>query len=264
MADHEATSDTTRSRREPPPFRRVAVRRVEQLTPRLRRIVLGGPELAGFEVPEPAASVRLLLPPPGEREIVMPTWSGNEFQLPDGQRAPIRTFTPRVFDTDAHELTIDVVLHDGGAASDWAREAEPGIGTAVSGPGRGYEVDTDATTYLLVGDETALPAIGQLLEVIPHGIEVQVHVEIADDSARLDLPAHPHAEVHWHVATGGAEPGDAFVAAVEGLDEIPDGVWVAGEAAAVQRVRTHLAEVRDRPRSTATVRGYWKKGRSAT
>lgn len=265
MVDHDDDASVpARTRREPPPFRRLSVRRVEQVTPRMRRIVLGGPELTGFEIPEPAASVRLLLPPPGEREIVMPIWSGNQFDLPDGQRAPIRTFTPRELDLDAQELTIDVVVHDGGAASDWAAAAEPGAETAVSGPGRGYEVDTGAATYLVAGDETALPAIGQLLEVIPHGIDVQVHVEIADESARLALPAHPRAEVHWHVAAGGAEPGDAFVAAIEGLDEIPDGVWVAGEAAAVQRVRTHLAEVRDRPRSTATVRGYWKKGRSAT
>jgi NADPH-dependent ferric siderophore reductase len=264
MSHDDASAAATRTRREPPPFRRVTVRRVEELTPRMRRIVLGGPELEGFEASEPAASVRLLLPPAGEDTIVMPTWAGNEFTLPDGQRAPIRTFTPRVFDPDASELTIDVVVHEGGAASDWAAAAEPGAETAVSGPGRGYDVDTQATTYLLVGDETALPAISQLLEVIPHDTEVQVHVEIADASAQLDLPAHPRAEVHWHQAADGAEPGDAFVAAVEGLDEIPDAVWVAGEAAAVQRVRTHLAEVRDRPRSTNTVRGYWKKGRSAT
>ncbi|CAN5519847.1 siderophore-interacting protein [soil metagenome] len=230
----------------------------------MRRIVLGGHELEEFESPEPASSVRLLLPPAGEDTIVMPTWAGNEFKLPDGQRAPIRTFTPRVFDPDASELTIDVVVHEGGAVSDWATTAEPGTETAVSGPGRGYAVDTAAASYLLAGDETALPAISQLLEVIPHDTRVHVHVEIADASAQLDLPAHPHAEVHWHAAADGAEVGDAFVAAVEGLDQIPDAVWVAGEAAAVQRVRTHLADVRDRPRSSNTVRGYWKKGRAAT
>jgi NADPH-dependent ferric siderophore reductase len=264
MTDEDASFAAARTRREPPPFRRVTVRRVEELTPRMRRIVLGGPELEGFEPPEPASSVRLLLPPAGDDTIVMPTWAGNEFKLPDGQRAPIRTFTPRVFDPVASALTIDVVVHQGGAASDWVAAVEPGEETAVSGPGRGYDVDTDAGTYLLVGDETALPAISQLLEVIRHETHVHVHVEIADPSAQLDLPAHPRAEVHWHLAADGDEPGDAFVAAVEGLGEIPDAVWAAGEAAAVQRVRTHLAEIRDRPRSTNTVRGYWKKGRSAT
>ena len=253
-----------RARREPPPFRRVTVQRVEDLTPRMRRIVLGGPELDGFDEPGPASSVRLLLPPTGEDAIVMPTWNGNEFVLPTGERAPIRTFTPRHLDGDARELTVDIVVHAGGAASDWAAAVVPGAETAVSGPGRGYDVETDVADYLLAGDETALPAIGQLLEVIPREIDVQAHVEIAEEAARLDLPAHPRAEITWHVLPDGDEPGAAIFAAVEGLDEIPEAVWVAGEAAAVQRVRTHLADVRGRPRSTVTVRGYWKHGRSAT
>lgn len=268
MAGDDARDQTAatpaRSRREPPPFRRLAVRRVEDLTPRLRRIVVGGPELAGFDEPDPASSIRLLLPPRGGTAVVMPTWNGNEFVLPGGERAPIRTFTPRHLDPDALELTVDVVVHEGGAASDWATAATPGAETAVSGPGRGYDVEAGAADYLLAGDETAVPAISQLLEVIPSATRVLVHVEIADESARLELPHHPNAEISWHLLPDGAEPGAAFVGAVEALAEIPEAVWVAGEAAAVQRVRTHLADVRGRPRSTVTVRGYWKRGRSAT
>lgn len=263
MAD-DAPPSTFRSRREPPRFRTLEVRRVGDVTPRMRQIVLGGPELEGFDDPGPASSVRLLLPPPGHDTIVLPTWAGNEFVLPDGARAPIRTFTPRRFDAAAGELTIEVVLHEGGAASDWARAATPGAVTAVSGPGRGYDVEHDAGSYLLAGDETALPAIAQLLETIGPDTTVEVHVEIADPSARQELPAHPRLHATWHLAEPGAAPGSAFVAAIEGLDEIAEAVWVAGEAAAVQRVRTHLADVRGRPRSTVTVRGYWKTGSSGT
>lgn len=263
MAD-DAAPPTFRSRREPPRFRTLEVVRVAEITPLMRQIVLGGPELEGFEDPGPASSVRLLLPPPGHDEIVLPTWAGNEFVLPDGSRAPIRTFTPRRFDPAALELTIEVVLHEGGAASDWARAAAPGVITALSGPGRGYEVEHDAGSYLLAGDETALPAIAQLLETIRPETSVDVHVEIADPAARQELPTHPRSQVNWHLARPGAAPGSAVVAAIEGLDEIPEAVWVAGEAAAVQRVRVHLAEVRGRPRSTVTVRGYWKIGSSGT
>ncbi len=252
------------ARREPPPFRRARVRNVDRLSPRMRRIVLGGPELEGMEINEPAASVRLLLPPRGEETIVMPEWKGNQFELPNGERAPIRTFTPRYFDTDQFELTLDIVVHEGGAASDWAVSAEEGDEVAVSGPGRGYQVDTGASGYLLAGDETALPAISQLLEVLPREAPVSVHVEIADPSARLDLPPHPEAEVTWHELPPGLDDGDALVAAVEVIEEVPDVVWVAGEAASVQRIRKHLFDARGIPRSAATVRGYWKKGRSAT
>jgi NADPH-dependent ferric siderophore reductase len=39
-------------------------------------------------------------------------------------------------------------------------------------------------------------------------------------------------------------------------------VWVAGEAAAVQRIRRHLFDERRIPRSQTSVRGYWKHGRA--
>lgn len=251
------------TRREPPPFRRVTVQRVEDLTPKMRRVVIGGPELDGLEIDEPAASVRLLLPPPGEETIVMPTWTGNQFELPDGERAPIRTFTPRHLDTGRLELTLDIVLHEHGAASDWARSVAVDDETAVSGPGRGYDIDTDAGAYLLVGDESAIPAISQLLEAMPGEMPVQVHVELADPAARPDLPPHPNAAVTWHDQTGD-DPGAALVAAVEALDEVPEVVWAAGEAASVQRLRKHLFDVRGMSRSEVTARGYWKRGRSAT
>lgn len=251
------------TRKEPPPFRRVTVQRIESLTPRMRRFVLGGPELDGMVIDEPAASVRLLIPPAVGADLEMPTWTGNQFELASGERAPIRTFTPRFLDADAHELTVDVVVHDGGAASDWADAASPGDEVAISGPGRGYEIVTDASGYLLAGDETAIPAISQLLEQMPDTMPLQVIIEIETPDAELDLPAHPTVKVTWHHNDGDV-PGSALVAAVTGLDENPPVVWVAGEAAAVQKIRKHLFDERGLSRSEATVRGYWKHGRSAT
>jgi NADPH-dependent ferric siderophore reductase len=228
------------------------------------RVVLGGDELTGFAIESAASSVRLLLPPPGSETIVMPTWSGNQFELPDGSRAPIRTFTPRYFDDRSTELTLDIVLHDHGAATDWARTARPGDEVAISGPGRSEDLERSARSYLLAGDESAIPAIGQLLESIPGDRSIEVHIEIADPAARIELPVHPGATVAWHDAADGAAPGEAMVGAVMATDPLPDAVWVAGEAAAVQRLRRHLFDERGRTRSTVTARGYWKLGRSAT
>lgn len=230
----------------------------------MRRVVVGGSELEGLEIDLPAASVRLLLPPAGQDTIVMPEWTGNQFELPDGDRAPIRTLTPRHLDPERLELTLDIVLHEGGAASDWARSAAIGDETAVSGPGRGYEIDTEAASYLVLGDESAIPAISQLLEFLPPEMPTQVHIEIAESSARLELPSHPRAEVTWHELPDSDGPGDALLRAVEALDEVPAVVWAAGEAAGVQRMRKHLFDVRGMSRSEVTARGYWKRGRSAT
>lgn len=264
MSSDDAESRLRRLRREPPPFRRVRVRSTEELSPRMLRVILGGEELEGFEIPGPASSVRLLIPPSGADDIVMPEWTGNQFELPDGSRAPIRTFTPRAFDTERLELTLDIVLHESGAASDWARGARIDDEVAVSGPGRREPIDPEARSHLLVGDESAIPAICQLLESIPPDQRIDVHIEITEPNARIELPPHGAATVTWHDADSERAPGDAVVAAVSAIDELPDAVWVAGEAAAVQRLRTHLFDERGRSRSSVTARGYWKHGRSAT
>jgi NADPH-dependent ferric siderophore reductase len=235
----------------------------EQLSPHLVRVRLVGPELEGLAVEQPGASVRLLLPVPETGELVTPRWNGNEFLLPDGRRPPIRTFTPLRADPRVGRLDVEVVLHGTGVASSWARAARPGDPVAVSGPGRGYAVDPEAPGFLLAGDETAVPAIGQLLEVLPAEVPVQVHVEVARPDARLPLADRPGVTVDWYDLPPGAPPGEALVAAVRGAD-IPPGtrVWAAGEAAAVQRIRRHLFDERGVPRSQTTVRGYWKHGRS--
>jgi NADPH-dependent ferric siderophore reductase len=250
---------SARVRREPPRFRRVEVRRLEAVTPRLTRVTFGGDELEGMAVDEPAASVRLLVPAPGE-ELTLPVWNGNEFLNADGSRPIIRTFTPRRFDAERLELDLEIVVHERGAASDWARGATPGSPAAISGTGRGYAVDPAVRSYLLAGDETAMPAIAQLLESFDPGVSVDVIVEIAEPDARLRFPDHPRCAVEWVVREGG--PGDALVEAVAGaaLGE-ETRVWAAGEATAVQRIRRHLFEERGLSRRHATVRGYWKHGR---
>ena len=246
-------------RREPPQFRQAAVARVRPLTPRLVRVTLAGPELIRFPSPDPAASVRLLLPAP--TGLVIPDWNGNEFLMPDGSRPPLRTLTPRA--VRAGELDVDIVVHEGGRLSTWATGAEVGSDVAISGPGRGYEIPSDAQRLLLAGDETALPAIAQLLELIPHAVAVRALVEIATPDAQLALPER--ASTDWIPGRPGEPPGTALVDAVR-AEPLAAGtrVWVAGEAAAVQRIRKDVFNERAVPREHAVIRGYWKFGRAET
>jgi NADPH-dependent ferric siderophore reductase len=257
-------SGRTPIRREPPRFRRATVRRAEALGPRLQRVTLAGEDLAGFAVTEPAASVRLLLPSP-DAELVIPAWNGNEFLMPDGSRPVIRTLTPFRADPAAGELDVCVVLHGSGLASTWAERASAGDEVAVSGPGRGYEVDGRARQFLLAGDETALPALTQVLQALPAAATVAVHVEVADASAHIPMPPHRKVTIEWHELAPGAAPGDAMVGAVAAAEVTPEHrVWVAGEAAAVQRIRKHLFDTVGIARDRTVVRGYWKHGRRGT
>jgi NADPH-dependent ferric siderophore reductase len=268
MNGAEETPKSVRIRREPPRFRDVEVRQVESVGPRMVRLTFAGADLAESDLEAmagagPASSVRLLLPPAGASEPVRPTWNGNEFLLPDGRRPAIRTFTPLRADPDAGGLALEIVVHSAGVASMWAATAEPGHRAAISGPGRGYTVDRDAPAYLIGGDETAIPAIGQLLGAVAAETSVHVCIEVAQTDGRVALPAHPRATVEWCDLAPGARPGDALVAAVRAADLAPDArVWVAGEAAAVHRIRRYLFEERGIPRPRTSVRGYWKHGRA--
>ncbi|MBK6310823.1 MAG: siderophore-interacting protein [Candidatus Microthrix sp.] len=125
-------------------------------------------------------------------------------------------------------------------------------------------MQTGVSSYLLAGDETAIPAIDQLLEAMPPTLPVTVLIEVSDPAVRLELHAGPATTLRWLDLPEGAAPGTAMVEAIESLGAMPAVVWVAGEAAAMQRIRTHLFDGRGLTRSQATVRGYWKLGRSAT
>lgn len=257
------TDVAERIRREPPTFRAVTVARTADLTPHLRRVTLTGPALEGLDPGLPAASVRVLLPSPGTAELVVPRWEGNEFLLAGGQRPIIRTYTPRRFDAGTRELDIDVVLHPEGVAAAWATAVQPGHPAAVSGTGRGYAIDPSTTAFLLGGDETAIPAISVLLEALPPNAQIEVLVEVGHADARLVLPSHPGATVTWLDRAASDAYGAPLAAAIgRGTLDPAARVWVAGEAAAVQRIRRHLFDERGLARSQCTVRGYWKHGRA--
>ncbi len=218
------------------------------------RLLFTGAALRGLTIDEPAASVRLLVPSPGA-ELEIPKWNGNEFLCADGTRPLLRTFTPRRL--DAGRLTIDVVQHRGGAVSSWADSARPGQPAAVSGPGRGYVLDRSAAGFVLAGDETAIPAMSQLLEAIPSDKQVSVHIVVKPGFGRVELPGHPRAEVHWGERQ--SDPGEAFVLALRAEPLVGENpVWAAGNAAAMQQIRKYLFGELGMPRSRATVRGYWK------
>jgi NADPH-dependent ferric siderophore reductase len=250
-------------RRPPPPFLTAELAGREWLTPRLVRVTLEGEPLGELEVTQPASSVRVLIPDrarPAELEI--PGWDGNRFVLADGRRPTIRTLTPRYHDPRAGRLVLDVVVHGSGAASTWASEATVGSPVAVSGPARGYTIDPAAESLLLAGDETATAAVSQILEALPVDRAVSIYMEAPGPEARPALPEHPRCTLHWIDQVGGV-PGTALVDAL-GEAELPEGglLWAAGEAAAMQRLRQRLFNERGIARAMATIRGYWKHGRS--
>ncbi|MHA6793132.1 siderophore-interacting protein [Pseudonocardia bannensis] len=239
--------------------RLLQVRRSEQITPRMIRVTLGGEELAGFPGEGPDRRIKMFFPVEGQERPAIPRASTGGPVWPTGEARPaIRTYTVRRFDAGAGELDVDFVLHEGhGPAAAWARAAGPGAWVGVSEPGGRYVPDPAATFHLILGDETALPAVATVLQALPAGVPALAFLEVADTDEEQRLPGS--AEIHW-VHRGGREAGTPLVETVRAA-ELPDGAgqaWLAGESAAVRDLRKHLLDDRKLDRRAVYATGYWR------
>ena len=254
-----------KTRRVRPRPRLVEVVRVERLTPHMARVVLGGEELEGFATRGPAEHLKVNFPPPGESNLVLPEWGPEGPILLAGQQRPLnRTYTPRRWDPQTGELTVDFLLHGEGPGSTWAEQARPGQVVAVSRqPGGAYKVDGAADWYLIGGDEAALPAVATLLEALPASCFAHVFVEVADAAEELELEASARFEVTWlHHGGVAGRVGRRLEQAVREFS-LPEGggrVWIGCEAGVVRDIRHRLLNERAMDRAHAHTQGYWKYG----
>lgn len=255
-------------------LRELQVLRAYELTPGMRRVVLGGDELGAFRrygydltpfrTEAPDDHVKLFFPAPGESEPVLPEQDDGHLDWPhEGPRPLSREYTPRRYDAEAGELELDFVVHAGGVAADWASTAAPGDRIFLAGPKMSIVLPEPAPEwYLLTGDQTALPAIGRWLDELDEQVRVHVLVEVANPDEEQKL-YHPAGDVRW-LYRDPTDP-DALVRALAELDlpDTPGFAWAAGETALMRGVREHLRKVRGLPTDRLCVTGYWKRGVSS-
>ncbi len=238
------------------------VERVQQLTPHLVRVVLGGDGLAGFTpAPWTDSYVNLYFLPPDSAYRV-PFDVDVVRKLPVGERPASRRYTVRAWDPDRREMSIDFVVHgDSGVAGPWAAAARPGDLLQFGGPAGSYTPDPDADWHLMIGDSSALPAIAATLERVPAGrtVHVIVEVENAAEELALDSPGDLHVDWLHRDANPGAE--DLSLRALEKLDRPPGRVhaFVHGEAVANRALRKHLLGEWRLPREDLSVSPYWRR-----
>jgi NADPH-dependent ferric siderophore reductase len=239
--------------------------RVEQLTPRMVRLVFSGEELDGFTTKGPAEHLKVNFPTYGESKVVLPAWGAEGPILSEGQQRPVnRTYTPRRWEPAAKELTVDFLLHDEGPGSAWAQQAQPGQVVAVSNqPGGAYKVENEADWYLIGGDEAALPAIGTLLESLPASCFAHVFVEVADADEELTLESSARFQVTWlHHDRAIGQVGRKLEQALRQFSFLEGSgrVWIGCEAGVMRDIRRHLLNERGMDRAHAHTQGYWKSG----
>jgi NADPH-dependent ferric siderophore reductase len=220
------------------------VRRVERLTPTFLRVELGADALADFGVDGPLYDqrIKLLLPLPGRGLTDCPRgadWYAEWRAQPEERRNPLRTYTVRAVRQDLNEVDVDIVLHgDTGPAARWANGAKPGSPLVIMGPNAlydgashgGLEFTPPAQSHalLLAGDETAVPAIGAILESLPDYMTGHAFLEVPEAGDFLDLETAADVEITWlarGASIGRSRPhGELLQEAV--LSAVPVPGWV--------------------------------------
>ena len=143
------------------------------------------------------------------------------------------------------------------------RQAQPGQSIGIGGPRGSLLTPQDYETYLLAGDETALPAIARHLEEMQPGARALVFIEVANAAEERHLPTAANATIAWlhrHNAPAGTTTllDEAFKTA-----ELPPGdtyAWIATEIETARRLRTYLTEEESIPRDQIRAAGYWRIG----
>ncbi|GAA4473579.1 siderophore-interacting protein [Rhodococcus olei] len=217
------------------------VRAVTALTPSLRRVRFGGPDLAGFATSGD----------PDERLLI---------DFGDGHR---RSYTVRAWHPHEQTVDVDFAVHAGGAAAEWARAATPGSPVRLSQPKGWFRPPADARTLLLFADLTGLPAAGRIVESLPAGTAAHVVAEVPGAADEQRWSATADVTVTWLHGTGnGSTPSalpDALAARTR--NERPDYLWFGGETGASRTIRTHLRRALGWPADRYHVMGYWQAGR---
>ncbi|HEY9578910.1 MAG TPA: siderophore-interacting protein [Rhizorhapis sp.] len=248
--------------RHPLVIRRAKVARVSSLSPHMRRIVVSGAELNGFFSPGFDDHVKLFMPAPGAA-LVLPSVGERGMEFPtDGARPVARDFTPRHFDHARTELTIDVALHAHGPATDWAATVTEGQEVGIGGPRGSMLIPDSFHTHLLIGDETALPAIARRVEELPLSCRAIVLAEVRNAQEQIELDGDCALTVRWAYREDG---GPGLVDLLRSLPEllVDAFAWIACESSTAKALRSYLVEIGKIEPRLVKASGYWRRGESA-
>ncbi|WP_040164937.1 siderophore-interacting protein [Microbacterium gorillae] len=253
--------------------------RTERLSANFVRVTLGG--LESLEVRGDDHWCRLFFTREGQDVLALPThtteigWYLQYLATPKTRRPWVRAYTVRDARPEVGEVDIDFVIHadrDGntGPAARFALEAQPGDRVGFLDQGAAYTPDHPHDWTLLVGDETALPAIAGICRSLPAQTRGVAIIEIPTAGDRQDFPAPSGMEITWvardESADAAGRPGELALRALTAAT-LPDGdvhAHTIGESALATGARRHLVNDRGVPKRHADFSGYWRQGRAAT
>ncbi|GGP27114.1 siderophore-interacting protein [Silvimonas amylolytica] len=167
-----------------------------------------------------------------------------------------RDYTPRYFNRQTGELTIEFDLSHDGKAANWARAAQAGTQAIIAGPRGSMIIPADFDWHLLIADGSGMPAIRRRVEELPAGAKVMVISMLGDETDRV--LGTSKAEISQQQVAN----ADELFATVRAL-QLPTGegfVWAAGELSVMRTLRELLVAEKQQPKELMRIAAYWKPG----
>lgn len=249
-------------------LRQVEVSRVEKVSPTLQRVWFTGEELNafskdGWDLPpfrsEGADDHVKFFFPSVDGTLALPKQADGTIDWPRNPRPVARDYTPRAYRQGDKEVAFDFVLHGHGVASTWAASAKPGDRLHLAGPKASLLVPK-AGHFVLIGDQTALPALCNWLEVLGPETRVDALIWVDDAASRVEIETKAQANISWIVDA--SPDGEQLLAAVRTLPR-PNGnsfVWGAMEASVLRKVRAFYIDECELDRGQLDMAAYWRRG----
>lgn len=240
----------------PPNFRQGRVVAISHPGAGYVRLRIAADHLAPFAVS--GLHLRLLLPREG-RAVVWPSvsdagrtvWPAGDDKLHD----PV--YTIRAIDPNAGWLEVDIFLHGRGRTCRWAGSVPRGAVVGLIGPGGGYL--PMARHLVLVGDETALPAIARILETAAPDTLGQALILVPDAGAMQPLICPAGVQLRWLFRSRGDSLESGLAAVKLPTAGLAGGrhLWIAGERAQCQHLRGQFNVANGWAKGETTIAGYW-------
>jgi NADPH-dependent ferric siderophore reductase len=235
--------------RHQPRRRTLTIKRVENIAAHMVRVTLTG-DLEGFNSLGFDDHIKLFFP-------------DGTLDADGAPNTLSRDFTPRHHDPAANTLEIDFAIHDAGPATRWAAQAEPDGTLTLGGPRGSFIIPMAYDWHLLVGDETALPAISRRLAELPAGARALVVGEVDGPTDEIAFETKANATVTW-AHRNGAAPGASNVLAEKlATLKFPKGdyyAWVACESLQAKALRRQLIADHGANPKWMRAAGYWRRG----
>ncbi|MRG61239.1 siderophore-interacting protein [Agromyces sp. CFH 90414] len=237
-----------------------------RISPHFVRLTIEGEELAGWRHLGFDQWFRLAVPTSDHTRFdnLADTFNTAAYlkylTLPRATRPVIRSYTVREFRPELRQMDIDFVVHgDEGVAGPWAGRLPVGDRLAIIDQGCGFK-QADADRTVLVGDESALPAVLGILRDLPRTTRGDALIEISDLDDRQDVDAPEGMELHWVLRAPGQAPAEAALARLRDLPEFGGTVnaFAAGESKLATGARRHLVHDRGVPKASVVFCGYWR------